>query len=255
MDDAAGRSGRFCGCDEARHVRGLRRGPPGDHHRSATAKIAVEPGPLDSVTIEPSDITLAVTEETQFTSSAFDQFDNPVPGLTYSLTVDDPAGKVDGQGAFVAATKPGTYEVFVEVVQGAITRSATAMIAVEPGPLDSVTIEPSDITLVVTEETQFTSSAFDRFDNPVPGLTFDFHSKEQAGQVGSQGRFTAGTKAGTFKNAVTVEVIQSGVTKTAAARVTVNSGPLHEVTVVPIEVSAGSQRQLDQLQRTSMATQ
>ena len=185
--------------------------------RSTTVDITVEPGPLDSVTIEPSDITLAVTEETRFTSSAFDQFDNLVPGLTYSFAVDDPAGRVDGQGAFWAATNPGTYEVSVEVVQGAITRSATAMIAVEPGPLDSVTIEPSDITLAVTEETQFTSSAFDQFDNLVPGLTYSFAVDDAAGRADDQGAFVAATKPGTYE--VSVEVVQGTIDPSATAKI------------------------------------
>ena len=55
----------------------------------ASADITVEPGPLDHVSIEPATATLTVTGEQGFTAAAFDQFDNPIPELTFAFASDD----------------------------------------------------------------------------------------------------------------------------------------------------------------------
>ena len=195
---------------------------------TATVTITVEPGPLDHVNIEPSTTTMEVTKAQQFTATALDQFDNPVPGLTFSYQADAQAGSIDNQGKFTARTTAGIYEsgVTVAVTQGAVTQMATATVTVEPGPLDQVNIAPSTAAVEVTEEHQFTPTALDQFDNPIPGLTFVFQSDTQAGQVDSMGRFTAGTEAGTYESGLTMEVTQGSAVRTATASITVGPGPL-----------------------------
>ena len=130
---------------------------------------------------------------------------------------------MDSGGTFTAGTKAGGYEtaVKVEVTQGTISRAATAKVTLDPGSLDHVFLGPAAPTVEVAQVQQFTATALDRFENPIPGLTYTFGSGDQAGRVDSQGKFSAGTKAGTYEGAVTVEVTQGSVTRTAAADLTI----------------------------------
>ena len=193
-----------------------------------SARVTVEPGPLHRITVEPAEVTLAVTESQQFTVSAFDRFDNPLPDLTLEFNAETKAGRVDAEGTFTAGTKPGSYggAVTVEVSQGDTTKTATATIILDPGPLSRVTIEPTAVTLPVTETQQFAAAAFDRHGNPLPGLTYAFRSVPDAGQIDVGGAFTAATKVGSYERAVVVEVTQDGITKRARGDVALQHGPL-----------------------------
>ena len=208
---------------------------------SATITITVDPGPLHHVTVELSGPTLEVAEQQQFNAEALDQFDNPIPGLTFSFKADEQVGKIDREGKFVAGSKAGTYEsaVTVEVSQGPITKTATADAVTVPGPLNRVVMQPPKATLEVTQQQQFTATGLDKFDNSLPGLSYVFRSDDRAGQVDNEGKFTAGTRVGTYQKAVTVEVARGAATQTATALVTIEPGPLHRVKIEPGETSVG----------------
>ena len=177
---------------------------------------------------------------------ALDQFGNEVGDVAFIWSVLGPAGSIDEAGVFTAGTKAGTYGggLTVEVIQGTVTKRATARVVVEPGPLDHVQLEPAMAVVEVTNQQQFTATALDRFGNPVPGPTFAFRSAEQAGQVDSQGVFTAGTKAGTYGGGLTVEVTQGSVTRRTTADVTITPGLLSRVAITPrsVELTPGLQQ-------------
>ena len=205
--------------------------------RTASATVTVEPGPLDHVNLAA--LTIQVTQAQSLSATALDQFDNPIPDLSFTFRSDDQAGQIDTQGGFTAGTSTGSFDdaVTVEVSQGSVTRTASTTVTIEPGPLDHVNLEPAASTIQVTQEQSFSATALDQFDNPIPGLSFTFRSDDQAGQIDTQGRFTAGTSAGSFDDAVTVEVSQGSVTRTASTTVTVERGPLDRVLISPETVT------------------
>ncbi|GEM_PF-513589 len=224
-----------------------KKGGKAEEASTATVTVTVGPGPLHLVKLDPTDVTLEVAEAQAFTAKAFDQFDNPIPDLTYGFRSDKGAGQVDQAGNLTAATKAGSFDsgVTVEVTQGAITKAATAKVTLKPGPLAQVRIEPSEPSLEVSKAQQFAAKALDQFDNPIPGLTYSFRAERAAGQIDSAGNFTAATRAGTYDNAVTAEVTQGAVTKTASAKLTLKPGPLSAVKIDPTEATvevAGTQR-------------
>ena len=147
------------------------------------------------------------------------------------LSAIEDAGLVDVEGIFTVGTVTGTHEggLTVEVVEGEVTKFASADLIVGPGPLDSVIMEPVKVLVGVTEAVQFVATPLDQFSNPISGLDVVFMSDEQAGQVDTSGNFEAGTLAGTYASGVTVEVTQADVATTASADVTVQPGPLDHV--------------------------
>ena len=212
----------------------IKRGDP-QETSTATVKIVVESGPLDHVIIEPAAPAVGVTREQQFITTALDQFDNPIPGLSYIFRSDEVAGQADATGRFVAGTRGGVYGsgVTVEVTQGGLTRTATARVTIEPGPLHRVKIEPVEPTVEVIKAQRLTATALDQFDNTIPGLIYAFRSDASVGRVDGRGRFVAGTKVGAYENAVTVEVTQGSVTRAATVNVIIGPGPLDHVIIEP----------------------
>ena len=121
----------------------------------------------------------------------------------------------------------GSYTVILRAVQSGDPpqeSSAHVAITVEPDVLSKVVIDVTQITLTPGEEHTLSVQTLDRFDNQIEGLTLIFESNERAGQVNMDGKFTAGTQAGVYPDAITVQVTQGAVTKSAKADVTVRPG-------------------------------
>ena len=201
----------------------------------ATADVTITPGPLHKVVVSPGAATLQVAGAKQFAARARDEFDNDIPDVTYRFRSDSQAGNVDGEGNFTAGTVAGVYDsgITVEVTEGSATESATARITLGPDPLDHITLEPAEASVVVAESVEFVAEAFDRFNNPLPGVTRTFLVDSAAGKIDAEGTFSAGTKSAIYERAVSVQVTGGSNTETATADVTVVHGPLHAITVSP----------------------
>ncbi|MEE8158692.1 MAG: PKD domain-containing protein, partial [Dehalococcoidia bacterium] len=145
-------------------------------------------------------------------------------------------------------TKAGTFTVELTAFkEGKLQEgdTVTTVVTVEPGPLNSISLDKTEATLVVEEGVVFSAQALDQFDNVIPDLAFGYRATEEAGQIDSEGRFTAGTKAGIYGDAIQIEVSEGSVTRTAMASVTVEPGPLDHVTLEPetLSVEAGQMAQ------------
>ncbi len=198
---------------------------------TATANITIESGPLDRIVVDPATATLDVTSQLQFVATGVDSFDNSIPDITFTFQSDQLAGEIDADGFLTASTLAGIYDggVTVEGSQGDITKEAEALVIIEPGPLEQVTLEPTILEVAVTGAIQIVAQGLDEFANPIVGLPTTFRTDLQAGQIDDEGNFTAGTKAGTFPEGVTVELSQGALTRTAAAQVVVEPGTVDRV--------------------------
>ena len=202
---------------------------------TAAVELSVEPGELSTVTIEPATVSLVVTEEQRFIATVLDQYDNPITGLSYVFGSKSQAGRIDNAGRFIAGTRTGIYHdaITVAVIQGSVSRTATATVVTQSGPLDSILLDPSSPAVAVDQEQRFVATGLDRYGNSVPRLIFSFDASQQAGFIDDDGRFIAGTRAGVYDGAVTVEAIQGVLSRQATTPVTVLPGPLDRVHVEP----------------------
>ena len=210
---------------------------PGDEPQRSTAAatVTVEPGPLDRVVLDTTQLTVRPGQGHTFEVRALDRFDNPIPVAAIVFRADGKAGTVDSSGLFLAETTAGLYAdaVRVEVTHGEIRRTASVDVTINPGPLHAVRLDPPSTTIQVADEQRFKAIAADEFDNVLQGLSTRFNSDGRAGQVGSDGDFTAGTNAGTYEDAVTVEVSQGTIARRASTDVTLEPGPLARVSPSP----------------------
>ncbi|MCI0859006.1 MAG: PD40 domain-containing protein [Chloroflexi bacterium] len=203
----------------------------------ATVVVDVQPGPLHHVDVQPLAITMGVGEQHEFRVSALDRFENPIEGLTITLRSDSMVGKIDNQGRFRAGTQAGVYEsaVVVEVVQGSTTKTATADITIQPGPLDKVIVSPNRVNLNIGQTHQFHADAVDIHGNSLANARLTWQVDAEAGSISQKGLLTTGTKAGTFDFGVTAAILS----EEASVTIIVNPDPPAALAVRSVVVEAG----------------
>ena len=184
-------------------------GPGGSDTATLAEPVKVTPGLLHRVTLEPASPRVEVTKEQPFTAQAFDQFDNPIPGLNFTFRAAEGTGSVRDDGVFIAGRTAAHYvdALTVDVRQGSTIRTATVDMTVTPGPLQRVYVEPQIAILRVDEEVQFTARAVDLFENEILGLSIDWHGGS-AGTIDNTGRFVAG-RVGVHRDDVRAAAVQN----------------------------------------------
>lgn len=209
----------------------------GSNTLQPAVKIAVSPGVLDKISIEPVSITLAPGETHTFTLRASDSYGNDIDNPQTSWRVTQEAGVINDKGVFTAATKSRNIPdaVQVEVTKEGVTRQIKASVIIAPGPLEKVTVLPAQIEFNAGGTQQFRAQGFDRFGNELSNLIIRWSAS--AGSIGSTGMLNAGTKAGTYPDSVKVDVTQGSITRSGTAAVIIKPDSLASVKLVPANVS------------------
>ncbi|MEE8045898.1 MAG: hypothetical protein V3T49_03575, partial [Dehalococcoidia bacterium] len=89
-------------------------------------------------------------------------------------------------------------------------------------PIGIFSIKPASVELQAGRSQQFTLTALDQFENPIPGLEITFATRGGSGQIDEDGNFTAGNNIGTFPEGVRVTVINpEGVEQIGTASISV----------------------------------
>ena len=192
---------------------------------SGTATVIVTTGPLASITVTPNPDTLAINGTQLFTAVGRDVAGNVVV-ITPTWSVVASGGTITTAGSFTAGTVPGTFLNTVKATSG--TLSGTADVVVTPGPLASITVTPTPVTLAINGTQQFTAVGKDSSGNVV-AITPVWSAVSGGTIITGTGLFTAGTVPATFNN--TVKAAVGTVNGTATVVVTV--GTLASVTVTP----------------------
>ena len=150
-----------------------------------------------------------------------------------------------GDGVTAAEQSPqhlyqqaGTFDVVLDASNDAGSHSVTktALVTVDPGPLERLRLSEEVVTVVVGEERQLTVQALDAFDNEIPGVQVAWTAR-LAGSVTQDGLFQAGTDARFFPADLEATVRWQGETLRATVDVTLVPGA-----VATVEVSASEQQ-------------
>jgi len=122
------------------------------------------PGRLVSITLTPNASTLAINGTQQFAAVGRDADGVSFPIVpTWSVVAN--GGAITSAGMFTAGTVPGNFPATVTASLGGT--SATAGVTVIAGPLASITVTPSPVTLVVGATQQFVAVGKDSAGNVV----------------------------------------------------------------------------------------
>lgn len=99
--------------------------------KSNTATVTVVvPGTLDHVVLTPATVNLGFGETQQFIAISQDFANTAVTDVNYTWAVTAGSGTISNSGLFTAGGTVGTSTVKVTATQGAIVKSATAIITV-----------------------------------------------------------------------------------------------------------------------------
>jgi len=137
-------------------------------------------------------------------------------------------------------TIAGTYDVKLTISGpgGTDTSAMPGLISVQPGPPMGLQVSPSNAVLAIQEVVQFTAIVVDGFGNALPG-TATWAITGDGGSIADDGRFTAGIVADTFTDIVTASFQTDNGELTATASVSVEAGPVAQVSVEPTEAVLG----------------
>jgi hypothetical protein len=193
---------------------------------SASATVVITPGPLASITVSPTPVTLPISATQQFTAVGKDAFGNvvaitPVWSASAGGTINATSG------LFTAGTTPGTFTGNVVATSGTISGNATVTVTV--GPVATITVTPNPATLTIGAQQTFTAVGKDAGGNVVP-ITPVWSVVNGGGTiVSTSGVFTAGTVPGAYIN--TVRATQGTIF--GSATVNVVGGPVAAIVVTP----------------------
>lgn len=195
---------------------------------SGSATVIVVGGPVATITLTPTAVTLATNAAQQYTAVGKD-FAGNVITITPSWSVAAGGGTIGSTGLFTSGMAPGTYTNTVKASVGGV--SATASVTVDASALATITVTPSPVTLGIGGTQTFTATGKDAGGNVISPLTFTWANVTAAAGsiVSGTGVFTAGTTAGTYAATVTAT---SG-SKTGTATVTVSAGVAATIVVSP----------------------
>jgi hypothetical protein len=196
----------------------------------ADASVTVTTGPLATITVTPSPVTVAIRATQQFSAVGKDAHGNVV-AITPAWSVVASGGTIDaGTGLFTAGATAGIFTNTVRVSSGSI--SATATVTVPAGPLESITVTPSPQSLAIGAQQTFTAVGHDDDGNAV-AITPTWTVTSGGGTITGVGVFTAGTVASTFTNTVRASVGSGCSGIFGRATVTVLPGALTTITISP----------------------
>ena len=198
---------------------------------TATASVAVvsSAGPLATITVTPSPVTMAVSGTQQFVATGRDANGNVV-AITPTWSVVASGGTISGTGNFTGGEVTGTFTNTVRATSGAISGYATVIVVSSPPVLATITVTPNPATVVVDETQQFIATGRDGAGNII-AMTPTWSVVASGGTISGTGNFTAGAVTGTFAN--TIRATSGAIS--GYATVTVFSSPpaLASITVTP----------------------
>ncbi len=177
-------------------------------------------GPLDRLVLSPATATITAGASQPYSVEGFDAFDNSLGDVTATTTFAVTAAG-SCTGASCTATSAGAH--LVTATNGGAT--ATAALAVTPGPLDHLALGPASASITAGGSQAYTAEGRDAFDNTLgtqAGVTYT---------ISPNGTCSGSTCTARIAGAHTVTATKSGTTGSAA--LTVTPGPLHHLVLAP----------------------
>ncbi|MFW5853755.1 MAG: Ig-like domain-containing protein [Thermodesulfobacteriota bacterium] len=185
-----------------------------------TAPLTVKKGSLDSIELTPTEKTVSSGSTVEFDAVGYDAGGNEL-SIDFNWAVDDAIGEISDDGAFTA----------VKVGSGKVTVSredigASASVKVTPGAPADITLEPESFTITAGKTQPLTYEVRDANGNLIPAPDIQWEIPDNIGSVDDQNRFKA-RKAGQGP----VKLLAGDAA--AQSSVTVETGPIHTVTIEP----------------------
>ncbi|HET8988616.1 MAG TPA: hypothetical protein VFN43_08915, partial [Humibacillus sp.] len=194
--------------------------PEGTFRGSTTLQVV--PGSLDRLSLTPPRASVVAGGEVSFRASGADAFGNALGDVTSStsFTITTP-GRCTGSTC--TATKAQQYTVQATARVAGRSLSGTATVVVLPGPVEVLTILPSQASVAAGQAATFGAQGSDAYGNPLGDIT-DRTSFTMTAPGTCTGDSCAATRAQQY--VVTGSVVEGGREVVDTALVDVSAGPL-----------------------------
>jgi hypothetical protein len=213
---------------------------------TATDQVSVtlEPDALNEVLIEVANqAEYQPGVELQLVATGEDQFDNVIPDLDFTWSLDQLGLENNGiigqnTGLLITPEIVGDYRVTATASFKGDPVPGFLDFAVVPGPLDSIVVDPAAVSMDIRAEQQFTATGFDHYLNEIGSTNGSFVvtwavEDINAGVINPTGLFTASDIPATYEGAVSA----SAGSVTGFATVVVETGPIDFLEILPPSVS------------------
>ncbi len=196
---------------------------------SGTATVIVTAGVLATITVTPHPATVGINTTQQFTAVGRDAGGNVV-AITPTWATVAGGGAINlSTGLFTAGATTGTFTSTVRASVGALAGFAT--VNVTSGPLASITVTPTPVSVQTNGTQQFIAVGRDGSGNEFI-ITPVWSVVAGGGSINATtGVFTAGLVAGSFP--ATVRATSGAVFGSASVTVTAIAPVLATITVLP----------------------
>ena len=200
-----------------------------DGGKTATCTVTVteKTHPVESVTLNKTEVSLTVGDEMTLTATITpDNASNK--NVEWSTSDSNVATVTDGK---VMAVKAGTATIIVKTSDGGKTATCTVTVTEKTYPVESVTLNKTELSLVEGDETTLTATITP--DN-ASNKNVEWSTSDSNVATVTDGKVTA-VKAGT--TTITVKTSDGGKTATCTVTVTEKTYPVESVTLNKTEVS------------------
>jgi peptidoglycan/xylan/chitin deacetylase (PgdA/CDA1 family)/uncharacterized protein YjdB len=192
-----------------------------------TNQSSVPPDPpppvLTSISISPSSASIQVGNDQAFVASGLDQHSKPMVGITFTWISSD--ASVNGNiiavfhGGVATGMSPGTMHIIASA-SGVSSAPAALNVLLPPPVLTTVSLTPSNPSILTTGTQQFAATGIDQYGNVMSGVVFAFTSGSPAiAPISSTGLATGtgGLNAGTTLITASAQGVSSSTTLTTTA--------------------------------------
>ena len=187
------------------------------------ARVVVVAQPAASIVIAPKSVSMALGGAFQFTDTTKDAAGHALTGRVVSWASSDTTVAPVDQAGFVLAKRLGS--VTITVSSGSV--SATATVTVSRVPVARIVIVPTNPTVIVGQETQFSATPQDSAGNILNGIAITWSSSNPTTATIDQTGTASGKKAG----AVTITASSGSIS--VSTSLTVQSASANAVTLSP----------------------
>jgi uncharacterized protein YjdB len=211
--------------------------------KNAIAEITVNPTPVATIRLSPTNRDLLVGQTVQLVAEPLDAGGAVLPGRPVIFTTNNETAVSVSNAGLVTALAPGSA-IITATSEG---KSAVATVTVSIVPVASVVVTPANNPLVVGQTAQLTAEPRNAQGQPLVGRAILWTTSEPSvASVSSTGLVTAIAPGN-----ATITATSEG--KTGTATITVNPIPVASVTVAPPDpnVVIGGTIQLSATPRSS----
>jgi len=219
-------------------------------NQTASAVFQVFTGAISRIVITPANPTATIGHSLQFTARAYDAANNSVNIVdAWRVEPGTGDGTITSLGSFTA-TKVGTATIVAEALcfyrmSFYVCGNGTTSVSIVAGNLSSLSITPSNASILSNETVQFTAVARNSYSGVIPvSMVWSVSNSSVAEITVNSSNNSVVSVRGRAKGTSIISVVAGD--KIANATVTVTAGAVdhYVVTPNPVSVRAGTTQQL-----------